>query len=291
MKIYPLIISTFFVAFLVSECSLFPSKVFETTFDSNGSVIQAPITDSKAEFGGVSFEFDPALLGTVEAKEVPESRLQNPDDRPDEVAPRHVEFIFSNGPPGWNGSLAVYPVKEFPAMYSINKQSMRSKEKEIEGLRKVIQDKNFRVTGEIPYLPFIDAGQSFQVKVNLSRFSQGKGIFFATYLSTEMALISNDHLRYIFEGLTDDGDYYILAEIPIAVDFLPDESPEKFEGYEERFLYEDFSSQGKIKKRHKIYLESITSRMEALPPDRYRPQLSSLDKIISSLKIDKVIKH
>ena len=42
---------------------------------------------------------------------------------------------------------------------------------------------------------------------------------------------SNRQLRYIFEGLTDDEKYYVLAEMPVSVDFLPKDSSDEYEGY------------------------------------------------------------
>ena len=101
-----------------------------------------------------------------------------------------------------------------------------------------------------------------------------------------MALISNDHLYYVFEGLSDDGKYYIEAQMPTSVEFLPKDPPQEFEGYTEKFLYEDYSQSGKVKKRYKHYVSSIATRLDQLKPDQFHPDLTKFEQLISSLKID-----
>ena len=163
-------------------------------------------------------------------------------------------------------------------MYAVNKGLVSATEKEIQALKDVLKDKNFRSEGKIPYIPFIDASQSLQAKVKLSRFDQGSGIFFVTYMSTEGGPISNDHLRYIFEGLTSDGKYYVLAEIPVSVTFLPEGTSEDYERYERKKLSSEVV---------KNYRSSITKRLEKLPTNGFHPDLKYLEELIASLKIEK----
>ena len=213
-------------------------------------------------FGGVSFRYDPKVFGNVEQTVVEEHRLEEPTDKPDSVAPKHIEFTFDFGPRYWEGFLHIYPVKDFPSVYVVNPASLRGMKSEIKALRKVLKNKDFRSVGQIPYLPFVDGSQSFQTNVKLSPFQNGNGIFFVTHWSTEAALISNAHLRYVFEGLSDDGKYYVLAEIPISVNFLPEDSPDEFEGYKERYLYDDYRTKDTIRPRYQDYISSITTRLE-----------------------------
>jgi hypothetical protein len=242
----------------------------------------------KVDFKGVSFKYNPQKLGKVTAEEVPEFPLEDPDFRPDGVEPRHVKFTFyCKEEYCWEGFIAIYSFPDFPQMYAVNKYMMQSMEEEVEAMRKVVNDKDVRYGGQIPYLRWIDASQSFQTNVKLSQFDKGKGLFFVTYLNTEMALISNDHLRYIFEGLTDDGKYYVLAEIPVSVKFLPVDPPEEFEGYKEKFLYDDYPYSDAHNRRYKNYISSITTRLEKLPAHDFHPDLKYLEEMIASLKIEK----
>jgi hypothetical protein len=100
-----------------------------------------------------------------------------------------------------------------------------------------------------------------------------------------MALISNDHLQYVFQGLTTDGKYYVVAEMPVSVPFLPDDSPEEFEGYRRLYLLEDYSTPDTIKARYKDYVRSITTRLEKLPADKFRPALRHFEEMIASIRV------
>lgn len=242
----------------------------------------------KVDFKGVSFKYNSKILGNVTAEEIPDYPLEDPDFRPDGVEPRHVLFTFDcKGTYCWEGFVAIYPLEDFPRMYAVNKDMMQGMEEEIEALRKVVNDKHVRYENQIPYLRWVDAEQSFQTNVKLSKFDKGNGIYFVTYLSTEMALISNDHLRYIFEGITDDGKYYVLADMPVSVKFFPDGSLEEFEGYERKFLFEDQPCCGAEKDRYKNYVSNITKRLEKLPASGFRPDLKHVERIIESLRIEK----
>ena len=101
------------------------------------------------------------------------------------------------------------------------------------------------------------------------------------------SLISNDHLQYVFEGLTGDDKYYVLARIPISVQFLPDEAPAEFEGYKEKFIYDDYPYSAAHNQRYKNYISSITRRLEKLPASGFHPNLKYLEEIIASLKIER----
>jgi hypothetical protein len=247
--------------------------------------IQLP-SGGEIAYKGVSFNYNPKIFGEVKVREVNEYALKNESDRPDSVAPERLIFTFDLLTDFTRTYIAIYPIEEFPRMYAVNKESMKAMQEEIRDFKKVLQNKNYRVKGKIPYLPFVDASQSFQVKVKNSKFKNGSGIFFLTHWSTEVALISNNHLRYIFEGLTSDGKYYVLAEMPARVDFLPEDSPEEFEGYKSSYLFEDYLHPNEIKPRYKKYISQITQRLENLPRDKYKPNLKYFEEIISSLKIE-----
>lgn len=287
------------IVFAYKSCSPANSTVSNAISEANPSQLynrnkqQTPekqeFKDSNIDFKGVSFTYDPKILGKVTAEDIPDYRLEQPDYRPDEVEPRHVIFTFDSCKTDycWEGFIAIYPLEDFPRMYSVNKDMMQEMEKEVEAFRKVVNDKNVLYEGEIPYLRWVDASQSFQTNVKLSQFDKGKGIFLVTYMNTEMALISNDHLRYIFEGLTDDGKYYVLADMPVTVKFLPDEPPREFEGYKEEFLHDPYPYSVAHNKRYKNYISSITRRLEKLPASSFHPDLKYLEKVIASLRIEK----
>ncbi|MCD9188618.1 MAG: hypothetical protein LUM44_19525 [Pyrinomonadaceae bacterium] len=244
-------------------------------------------SNGKAAFKGVSFSYNQKVFGAVKAEKIAEYLWENEDMKPDSVEPEHRNFSFEL-PKSEFGKmyLAVYPLADFPRMYAVSKTYEEDMKEEIADLKKVLADKDFRVEGEIPFLRYYDASQSFQAKVKHFSFPDGEGILFLTHWSTESALISNRQMRYVFEGITTDKKYYVVAEMPVRTSFLPDESPDEFEGYKTEYLSTDCPDPDNIKPRYKNYISNIVKRMENLPDEKYRPGLKYFEEIISSLKIE-----
>lgn len=283
-----LVIIAVLVSLLLQGCNSVISQTSNTEIKTE--ISQPPeveiSTQQKVEFKGVSFTYNPQIFGKVKSEEVAEYPLEQADFKPDGVEPQHRLFTFDLATGFSKMSVAVYPINDFPRMYDVNKKWKNQMEEEIRNLQKVLEDKNFRVENEIPYLPFIDAGQAFQVKVKHFNFSGGKGILFLTFWDTEIELPSNRQLRYIFEGLTDDGKYYVLAEMPVSVAFLPEDSSEEYEGYKipwgEKFDYENV-----VSKQIAEVNKKVARRLDNLPENEFKPNPKYLEEIISSLKIEK----
>ena len=77
------------------------------------------------------------------------------------------------------------------------------------------------VKGEIPILPPADAGQILKARVKLLRFHGGKGFAFLTTYAQDINPVVNDALFYTFQGLTDDGRYWVAVYYPVAASVLP----------------------------------------------------------------------
>jgi hypothetical protein len=235
------------------------------------------------EFEGVSFTYDPRVFGNVKHEVVPEYRLEEPDHKPDGVAPEHVRFEFEFGREFSKAQIEVYPLDQFPIVYSVNPDSVEYTKKDVAALQKVIKNPAYRLDGGIPRLPFEDVGISFYARVREFDFQEGDGVIFVTHWTQGADLVSNINLLYRFEGITADGKYYVTAETPVSVAFLPDTWPEEFEGYTYDNLWGPNSNKhaGKFEK----YRKSITDRLERLGPNEFGPALEKFESIITSLKI------
>jgi len=243
-------------------------------------------SDQEVDFEGVSFHYDPLVFGDVTKQVVPEHKLEDPTDKPDYVEPKNVrfDFEFKRKDGGGSARLVIYTLEEFDDAYAIDPHMVKWVNDEIAGLRKVLRDPSFRIQGQIPRVEFADASDDFYVKVRQYDFQSGDGIIFVTHWNSEVSLISNRNLVYRFEGITADGKYFIVAETPVSVAFLPDTSPVDFEGYTARSVYFDQGSEAKLKS----YRKSISTRLEKLNANDYSPSLEKFEEIISSLKIDSV---
>lgn len=283
-----------FAAFLLQSCKSANSQAIET---QNGNYTPpipetAPTPETKtrvssngkAEFKGVSFSYNPQVFGEVKAEEVAEFVLEGEDHKPDNVAPAHRYFEFDLPKAEYNKLyISVYPLADFPRMYAVSKIYEESMKKEVNDLEKVLIDKYFRVEGQIPFLKYYDASQSFQKKVKHFSFPNGQGILFLTHWDIEFAFIGNRQLRYIFQGITNDKKYYVLAEMPASVDFLPYEATDEFEGM--KIPYGKLRDENEIRKIES-FKQKIADRLDKLPANKFNPDLKYFEEIISSLKIE-----
>jgi hypothetical protein len=276
---------------MLSACSYRPAiRSNEGSLEpKHESVEEAVPSDQSVDFEGVSFTYDPRVFGDVKKEVVPEHKLEDPTDKPDYVEPKNVrfDFEFARRPSEANARIAVYPLDQFDDAYSISPHMVGVMKERITGLQKALKDPSFRLLGQIPHLEFADASDDLYVKIREFDFPSGDGIIFVTHWNSELSLISNRNLVYRFEGITADGKYYVTAETPVSVAFLPDDSPLEFEGYTDENLYYGNSNSRDSEARIEKYRNSIATRLEKLNSNEFSPNLEKFEAIISSLKITK----
>ena len=244
---------------------------------------------AKVEFNGVSFNYNPQIFEVKSESIVHESPLRDESDKPGGEFPKHIVFTLEvkNKLLEPEAIIKIMPIADYRRMYAVSKGFTEEFDNKLGNLRKVIKDKSYRDKkssgkGEIPFMPYYDAEQEILVKVNHLPFQSGKGIAFITQYTMEPSMINNEELKYFYEGITDDGNYYILAELPISVSFLPSSSDGEFEGYKFCYPYNEDSI-----KEYEKYITKVEKRLENLPQNEFEPNLDEFEKIISSLKVEK----
>src|SRR5690606_24028253 len=63
----------------------------------------------------------------------------------------------------------------------------------------------------LPMLPAIPASQVFRIQPTLVDFEGGRGVRYLTYYTQAPSPITDRDIFYTFQGVTDDGAYYISA--------------------------------------------------------------------------------
>lgn len=247
-------------------------------------------SEKRISFEGVSFTYDSNLFNEVKPGIADASPLEDPSDKPDNVAPRHINFRFkgeyakSHKQDFFNPKIAVYPVDEYKQAFS-SKDYVDSLEKEIDKLKAMLAQQPDAWKGEIPYIPFIDASQAFRAHASRADFQNGKGIIFLTQYNIEPSLINNQQLTYIFQGITDDGKYYVLATFPVSASVLPDNTRAKNHlGYT---LPEFFDKNAEAnKKAYDAYTARVSSELEKLPADKFNPDITLFEKLVRSIRVE-----
>jgi hypothetical protein len=89
--------------------------------------------------------------------------------------------------------------------------------------------------------------------------------------------LSNRTIFYTFQGLTDDGKYWVTVTHPISHPVLPDNADFSTlpEGYTFETWFQNFDA----------YVKNMVSTLEPLKPDSFYPTITMLDNLVSSIAI------
>lgn len=295
LKIF-LLFAALFISCILQNCKATTSENIQSKVETEitAQPTETPIkqdnkiqfsTTNRVEFRGVSFNYNPRVFEKVEAEDVAERPLEYETDLPDYVAPQH--FLFTLKAKNQSEAvIAIYPIEDYRRVWiPVEKNDSGQFDKNLRDVKKFIANKNFRVKGEIPYLPYNAGQQTFEAKVRNFSFQSGKGVFFLIQGVQEEAIVNNEQLEYDFQGISEDSKYYILAQFSAKVSFLPDNyHGGKFEDYT---IPDSMNWSKSERKKYNEYIAKITKRLENLPSDKYEPNLKYFEEIISSLKIEK----
>jgi len=228
----------------------------------------------------VSLTMPAALTDTVTAHIRPGKRY-NPDEPPPfNGTPAHLHFTFDEFPlPPWPGpdtsrpQLLVYPVQNYLDIYQYqfdNEIAAR-----IDSLQTLILTPTTVITDELPVLPPLGAVQVIHAQRQPLAFDGGQGVRFITHYAQDVSPLTNQTIFYTFQGLTDDGKYYLALYYPVSASVLPDT-------YEDVSLpadYEEFAN------NFDSYLQETTQALDDSAPSQFTPSLADLDALVKSLAL------
>jgi hypothetical protein len=245
-------------------------------------------------YRGVSFTFSPS----IQAEVVAETRCAVPLDEQShgvfyEYHPEHRAFVFAgNYATQHNESffsepeIRIYPIDEYRAIINQSEDLRRIIDREFESLKEALNKKTTSFTYEAPFVAVLEAGQLFQAKVKYVRFRNGNGILYLTYFCNDplrSCEINNQALSYIFQGLTDDGRYFIYVTFPVKTNSLPlSDPPEDEFGCSDPKGSPTFDEMATACKK---FGQKVGSRLEPLPAGNFEPSLDLFDQLIQSLSV------
>jgi hypothetical protein len=123
----------------------------------------------------------------------------------------------------------------------------------------------------------MNAAQLMASKMQVINFQNGRGVRFLTQYDQYPAIINNHQLFYLFQGLTNDGKYYIVAILPVTSPILAeDEKPES------PVPQGGVSAQGGT---NDAYYDAVTKALDAMYEDSFNPSLFQLDALIQSITV------
>jgi hypothetical protein len=217
-------------------------------------------------FRGTSFNYDPSLAGEIWSDTFPEVSEPLLD-----AAPEHFLFGFEdfNHPGPLNfPELIIFPTAQFGVLNPTAGEIILS-------LADFLVEKPAVVYDDIPFLPFINAAQATNVKIKYLNFQNGEGVRFLTQFGQDIWPINNQNILYTFQGLTNDGKYYVSAIFPISHPDLPADGY-NYPGGD----YETFED------NYERYIADIEALLNNAPDEAYTPQIHLLDNLIESLYVE-----
>lgn len=218
---------------------------------------------------GIAFSYPKTMGDKNSSEKIKAMPLENPDDKPDGVAPAHWEITFGKT----NAHLYVIPtadakVKNFRTSYPTVADAARD-------LKDLLKKKP-AAPKDIPFLPWEDASTPIHSKVKYVSFKNGSGVRYLATYQIEPNVMSNENLIYSMQGLSADGKYFVSAMIPVSTKTLP------AKGNIETFSkakYEEFS------KNYAAYSKTQQDKLNKLSDTAFTPTIAELDALVSSIKV------
>lgn len=229
---------------------------------------EAPVSRFYQDYDDISFYYVSSVATKVTGKTVEASLdVSNP------INPKMDQFefqnyaVFSQIKPRIN----VFPVQEFV------KLGGDSASKKVYRLSQMIASQPVNPPGEMPMLLGEPNGQLMHAGMEYLKFQNGSGIRYLTQYGEQPWPMDNNLLFYTFQGLTEDGGFYISAVLP--VNHPPLEGDDGLVR-----MQEDYT---KFQSNYPVYVDYIQKQLNAEQANSFTPNLASLDAMIKSLSVNK----
>jgi hypothetical protein len=125
----------------------------------------------------------------------------------------------------------------------------------------------------LPFLPLFNASQVMHAQTQSLDFKNGQGLRYVTEFDQGILPINNYELIYTYQGLTNDGKYYVAAVLPVNHPSLPVD--EKVTGNEPPEFTGDFPA----------YLANVVKTLNPQAANTFTPDLTQLDAMMSSVEV------
>lgn len=144
--------------------------------------------------------------------------------------PEHLRVSFDNDnltdySADTQRQLLVYPLASYAVLFK-GKEKVEY-DKLVPQLKKIISSKSDKGVKAIPMLPATEAYEVFHNHVKYLDFKKGSGVAFLTCYAQDEAPIKNGDFFYTFQGVTEDGKYYLSLQYPVKAPKLPPKASAK----------------------------------------------------------------
>jgi len=196
---------------------------------------------------------------------------------PWDVAPSHLQLTLQGYPA--NSSFHVPQIFVYPAQqYAAANQSAAESMKRLQAI--LLKPETQYTNDVLPYVPFFNAGQVFAAQEKVIGFKGGIGIRIVTQYAQDVSPINNGGFFYHFEGLTNDGMYYIVCILPTSLPSLPADNDPASALPAGGIRFPQNNAAGSS---FENYFKQVTELVNSASPDQFNPSLNTLDALIQSI--------
>lgn len=136
----------------------------------------------------------------------------------------------------------------------------------------------------LPGIHFFNAGTVFAANTQIVRFQNGSGVRALAVFGQYYAPVSNHELFYHFQGLTDNGQYYIIAILPITHPGLQADSNPGSAPADAGFpTYPDYTTATDVEMES--YYSNMTDLLNTALPEIFAPNLARIDQMMESIQV------
>ena len=199
---------------------------------------------------------------------------------PWDVAPEHIQFKLDGY--ALQGKMFEPQIYVYPAQAYAELQERGAAAQSLEQLRAVLAQSSMVNVKELPQVPFFNVNQVLAAQVKVIPFKNGRGVRVVTEYAMARAIINNHELIYHFEGLTGDGQYYVIAILPVMAPGLPEDGQPGGVVPPGGVPVPDFND---LNANWMGYYGDARQMLQGLEPGSYSPNLDQLDALIGSLTI------
>jgi hypothetical protein len=126
---------------------------------------------------------------------------------------------------------------------------------------------------------------AFNAQAQPVSFKNGQGLRFITEILTGVAPISNDQIFYYYQGITNDGAYFVSAVLPISAPFLASDGKPDSPIPSNGIPFPGHTDPNATSTEFDTYYSAVAEKLNTAAPDDFTPTLTALDKMIQSLQI------
>lgn len=162
-----------------------------------------------------------------------------------------------------NIEVFLYPIDEYAAM----NEDVATR---IETLKSLIANPNQPLPERLPFLPTFNASSYFHSNFGTVNFQNGSGIRYITGFSQVPVPILNSVMMYTFQGITNDGLYYVSTTFAVNIGFLVGQQAPT-----------DWPDVAILQNQ----IDTVTQQLNNSKPEAFTPSLLVLDSLVQSINV------